>query len=311
MSEENTLVIVAGYQDLDAAQHDFENLTGRANAKTLPLQGAVLVGKDNEGKIDTGNRLGRRGAAWGGRRGAGGRPLLAGAAGVDGGGCGGRRAGGHLHPAPGQERPGRQDRAGVVGGQRGGHRRDAGAGPVAGGADVVGLADEIGCRIEPVDDAEPGCGAAGSDGQVQSGPHQTADPAAQLRWHHRPHHGGVGRRLDDRRGRQRPRRCTQRAHRAHRRRRIRGTGYLRRRHQNSDAVAGGEQWSGLQPLSSHRDLLADSCRATDRPQPSPGRLWIGVRVARPLPRLFDGQAAQLRSATAYPARQRLCDRRFR
>lgn len=68
MSEENTLVIVAGYQDLDAAQHDFENLTGRANAKTLPLQGAVLVGKDNEGNpvlIDTGNRLGRRGAAWG------------------------------------------------------------------------------------------------------------------------------------------------------------------------------------------------------------------------------------------------------
>jgi len=68
MSEENALVIVAGYQDLDTARHDFENLTGRANAKALPLQGAVLVGKDADGNavlIDTGNRLGRRGAAWG------------------------------------------------------------------------------------------------------------------------------------------------------------------------------------------------------------------------------------------------------
>lgn len=68
MSEENTLVIVAGYQDLDSARHDFENLTGRANAKTLPLHGAVLVGKDDEGTpvlLDTGNRLGRRGAKWG------------------------------------------------------------------------------------------------------------------------------------------------------------------------------------------------------------------------------------------------------
>src|SRR5689334_21261862 len=68
MSEDNALVIVAGYQDIDAARSDFENLTGRANAKTLPLQGAVLVGKDAEGNgvlLDTGNKLGRRGAAWG------------------------------------------------------------------------------------------------------------------------------------------------------------------------------------------------------------------------------------------------------
>ncbi|KZS79067.1 arylsulfatase [Mycobacterium kansasii] len=68
MSEDNALVIVAGYQDIDSARHDFENLTGRANAKTLPLQGAVLIGKDDEGNpvlLDTGNRLGRRGAKWG------------------------------------------------------------------------------------------------------------------------------------------------------------------------------------------------------------------------------------------------------
>ena len=68
MSDENALVIVAGYQDLDAARHDFAALADRANAKSLPLRGAALVGKDAEGNpvlLDTGNRLGRRGAAWG------------------------------------------------------------------------------------------------------------------------------------------------------------------------------------------------------------------------------------------------------
>lgn len=68
MSEDSALVIVAGYQDIDSARSDFENLTGRANAKTVPLQGAVLIGKDDEGNpvlLDTGNRLGRRGAKWG------------------------------------------------------------------------------------------------------------------------------------------------------------------------------------------------------------------------------------------------------
>ncbi|MGO9509485.1 MAG: arylsulfatase [Mycobacterium sp.] len=68
MSEENALVIVAGYQNLDAARADFQTLTDRAKDKSVPLQGAVLVGKDADGNpllLDTGNRLGRRGAAWG------------------------------------------------------------------------------------------------------------------------------------------------------------------------------------------------------------------------------------------------------
>jgi len=68
MSEENALVIVAGYQDLDAARRDFDTLTEGAKAKRIPLRGAVLVGKDAGGTpvvVDTGNRLGRRGAAWG------------------------------------------------------------------------------------------------------------------------------------------------------------------------------------------------------------------------------------------------------
>ncbi|GAB7145036.1 arylsulfatase [Mycobacterium riyadhense] len=68
MGEENALVIVAGYQDLEAARHDFENLTGGATAKTVPLQDAMLVGKDAKGErvvLDSGNRLARKGAVWG------------------------------------------------------------------------------------------------------------------------------------------------------------------------------------------------------------------------------------------------------
>ncbi|CQD07764.1 sulfatase [Mycobacterium lentiflavum] len=68
MSEEHALVIVAGYQGLDAARHDFQTLTDRATDKSLQLRDAVLVGKDAEGNrvfVDSGNRLGRRGAKWG------------------------------------------------------------------------------------------------------------------------------------------------------------------------------------------------------------------------------------------------------
>jgi arylsulfatase A-like enzyme/uncharacterized membrane protein len=68
MSEEHAVVLVAGYQDLGTASDEFRRLTERAKDKTIALRGAVLVGKDADGKptlIDTGNHLGRRGAAWG------------------------------------------------------------------------------------------------------------------------------------------------------------------------------------------------------------------------------------------------------
>jgi arylsulfatase len=68
MSEESALVLVAGYQDLDTARAEFQALNDRAKDKSITLRGAVLVGKGADSKpilIDTGNRLGRRGAAWG------------------------------------------------------------------------------------------------------------------------------------------------------------------------------------------------------------------------------------------------------
>jgi arylsulfatase A-like enzyme/uncharacterized membrane protein len=68
MPEEPALVVVAAYQDLDAARRDFEAVTAKVAAKEFPMRGAVLVSKDADGNaslVDTGNHLGRRGAGWG------------------------------------------------------------------------------------------------------------------------------------------------------------------------------------------------------------------------------------------------------
>jgi hypothetical protein len=62
MGEEDALVIVAGYQDLDTARRDFQTLTERTEHERIPLRGAVLVGKGDDGEpvlVDTGSRLGR------------------------------------------------------------------------------------------------------------------------------------------------------------------------------------------------------------------------------------------------------------
>lgn len=67
MSEDNALVLVAGYQDLDSARHDFQTLVDAAKDKSIPLQGAVLIGKDAEGSpvlVDTGNRSAPRPEHW-------------------------------------------------------------------------------------------------------------------------------------------------------------------------------------------------------------------------------------------------------
>ena len=68
MSNDDALVLVGGYPDLDSARLDFDTLTEGVKAKDIALGGAVLVAKDAEGKatvIDTGNHLGRKGAGWG------------------------------------------------------------------------------------------------------------------------------------------------------------------------------------------------------------------------------------------------------
>ena len=61
-------VVVAGYQDLGAAQRDFDVLCGLVKDKQVTTEyGVILVAKDPDGKVtlaDTGDHLGRRGGGW-------------------------------------------------------------------------------------------------------------------------------------------------------------------------------------------------------------------------------------------------------
>ena len=64
MSEDTKVVLVAGYQDLAVAHHDFDGLVGQVKAKQVTLDGAILVAKDADGNArleDTGDHLGHGG----------------------------------------------------------------------------------------------------------------------------------------------------------------------------------------------------------------------------------------------------------
>jgi len=66
---DKTLVLVAAYEDEQLAQKEFDAFVALVAAKTISTDGAILVAKDAEGAVrlsDTGDRLGRKGAGWGG-----------------------------------------------------------------------------------------------------------------------------------------------------------------------------------------------------------------------------------------------------
>src|SRR5262245_47448865 len=69
MRDENFIVLVAGYQDYQSAQREFDTVVGLVKGKHVHAQGLILVAKDATGNItvvDTGDHLGRKGAGWGG-----------------------------------------------------------------------------------------------------------------------------------------------------------------------------------------------------------------------------------------------------
>ena len=69
MADETMLVLVAAYQDEQLAQREFDALVGLVKAKQVRVDGLILVAKDAAGDVrlcDTGDRLGRKGAGWGG-----------------------------------------------------------------------------------------------------------------------------------------------------------------------------------------------------------------------------------------------------
>ena len=69
MSERTTDVLVAGYQDIETAQREFDGLVDLVKGKHVKVEGAILVSHDAEGNVtvlSTGDHLGRKGAGWGG-----------------------------------------------------------------------------------------------------------------------------------------------------------------------------------------------------------------------------------------------------
>ncbi len=69
MADTLTDVLVAGYEDIEAATKDFEALIARVRAKEVAVEGVILVTHDRVGNVtvrQTGDNLGRKGAGWGG-----------------------------------------------------------------------------------------------------------------------------------------------------------------------------------------------------------------------------------------------------
>ena len=69
MGDEKTLVLVAAYQDDQTAQREFDALAELVATKKVRTDGMILVAKNVGGQVrlcDTGDRLGRKGAGWGG-----------------------------------------------------------------------------------------------------------------------------------------------------------------------------------------------------------------------------------------------------
>ena len=68
MSTETTDVLVAVYQDLDAASTDFDSLMGAVKDKRIQIEGAISVTHDDAGNVTVvqhGDHLGRKGLGWG------------------------------------------------------------------------------------------------------------------------------------------------------------------------------------------------------------------------------------------------------
>ncbi len=69
MAEVLTDVLVAAYADTETAGRDFESLTAEVKAGHVAVEGAILVSHDADGRVSvemTSDRLGRKGAGWGG-----------------------------------------------------------------------------------------------------------------------------------------------------------------------------------------------------------------------------------------------------
>ena len=119
-------------------------------------------------------------------------------------------------------------------------------------------------------------------------PHRAADPGPGLRRRVGAHHRRVGRRLEHRGRDEGTRRRAQRAHRPHRRCRLRRARHLRWRHPHPQPHPRAAAGHHVQPVPRHRRLLPDPRGPADRPQPPPGRHGRHRGVPGAVPRLHRG-----------------------
>ena len=69
MADQLTDVLVAGYPDVERATKEFDDLVAAVKAKTVRIEGAILVSHDKDGNVvvqQTGDHLGRKGLGYGG-----------------------------------------------------------------------------------------------------------------------------------------------------------------------------------------------------------------------------------------------------
>jgi arylsulfatase A-like enzyme/uncharacterized membrane protein len=68
MSDDSMVLVVAGYQDVNTAHHDFDAMAALVQSKGVSSRGMILIAKDADGEVrleDTGDHLGRKGMGWG------------------------------------------------------------------------------------------------------------------------------------------------------------------------------------------------------------------------------------------------------
>lgn len=301
MTDEHALVLVAGYPDLAAARGDFDTLTELVKGKRFELTGAVLVGKDADGKpvlIDTGNRVGRRGAAWG--AGVGlvvglFAPALLASAAIGGA-------------------------AGALAATFADHRLKTGLGDTVGRALAAGTAVVIavspaGSRlaVEQALGSSPMKSVAELDKSTLRGLKSALAEAmgmfnpdrSRLPLPDRNFGGVAGRTMGETvgdwtivPGPKAAGGSAQRSDRVDRRRRVRRPRHLRRGDPHADIDPCRPEWLDLQQIPCHSGVLADPGGAADRTQPPPRRVWFDRGVPGSVSRLLVGQAAQLRRTAA-------------
>jgi uncharacterized membrane protein len=292
VADTQTDVLVAVYQELDAATMDFDSLMRIVDEKQAEIEGAILVTHDAQGEVTVvqhGDHLGRKGLGWG--SGAGlvvglfAPPLLGSiVVGAAAGGVIGRFTD-HKVKA-GMEELGERlppGTAGIITVFDDEHRLAIEQALPGSPAKSIAQTDRQGVRALK---AELGTAM----GKFVQGWDGAADPGSRVRWHGGQNAEGLGRRLGDDPWAEGARRRPQRPARPDRRRRLRSAGHVRWADQHAQLHPGTADGRLIQRLPRDGGLLTDPRGPADRAQPAPRGLRVDRRVPGTVPRVHGRQA---------------------